>query len=58
VITSVLARFGAKPSDNLGRLMRFDVGDGIRVVLDYAHNADGLRGLLRVASICAAAWGG
>jgi len=49
VIASVLARFGAKPSDNLGRLMRFDVGGGIRVVLDYAHNADGLRGLLRVA---------
>ncbi len=29
-------------------MMRFDVG-GVRVVLDYAHNADGLRGLLRVA---------
>jgi UDP-N-acetylmuramyl tripeptide synthase len=48
VIASVFARFGAKPSDNLGRMMRFDIG-GVRVVLDYAHNADGLRGLLRVA---------
>jgi UDP-N-acetylmuramyl tripeptide synthase len=48
VIASVCARFGAKPSDNLGRMMRFDVG-GVQVVLDYAHNADGLRGLLRVA---------
>jgi len=48
VIASVFAHFGVKSSDNLGRLMRFDVG-GVRVVLDYAHNADGLRGLLRVA---------
>lgn len=48
VVVSVFARFGAKPSDNLGRMMRFDVG-GVRVVLDYAHNAEGLRGLLRVA---------
>ncbi|MFL6606373.1 MAG: Mur ligase family protein [Steroidobacteraceae bacterium] len=48
VVASVYAHFGAKSSDNLGRLMRFDV-DGVRVVLDYAHNADGLRGLLRVA---------
>ena len=48
VIASVLQRFGSKPTDNLGRMMRFDVG-GVRVVLDYAHNADGLRGLLRVA---------
>jgi cyanophycin synthetase len=48
VIASVFARFGAKPSDNSGRMMRFDVG-GVQVVLDYAHNADGLRGLLRVA---------
>jgi UDP-N-acetylmuramyl tripeptide synthase len=48
VVASVFARFGAKPSDNIGRMMRFDVR-GVRVVLDYAHNADGLRGLLRVA---------
>jgi UDP-N-acetylmuramyl tripeptide synthase len=48
VVASVFARFGSNPSDNLGRMMRFDIG-GVRVVLDYAHNADGLRGLLRVA---------
>lgn len=48
VVASVFARFGAKRSDNIGRMMRFDV-HGVRVVLDYAHNADGLRGLLRVA---------
>jgi cyanophycin synthetase len=48
VVASVFAGFGAKPSDNIGRMMRFDV-HGVRVVLDYAHNADGLRGLLRVA---------
>jgi UDP-N-acetylmuramyl tripeptide synthase len=47
-IASVFASFGAQASDNLGRMMRFDVG-GVRVVLDYAHNTDGLRGLLRVA---------
>jgi UDP-N-acetylmuramyl tripeptide synthase len=48
VVASVFGRFGAKPSDNVGRMMRFDIG-GVRIVLDYAHNADGLRGLLRVA---------
>jgi cyanophycin synthetase len=48
VAASVFARFGANPSDNLGRMMRFDVG-GVRIILDYAHNAEGLRGLLHVA---------
>jgi UDP-N-acetylmuramyl tripeptide synthase len=48
VISSVFASFGAQPSDNPGRMMRFDIG-GVKVVLDYAHNADGLRGLLNVA---------
>jgi cyanophycin synthetase len=47
-IASVFTSFGANASDNLGRMMRFDI-DGVQVVLDYAHNADGLRGLLRVA---------
>jgi UDP-N-acetylmuramyl tripeptide synthase len=47
-VASVFASFGAQASDNLGRMMRFNI-DGVRVVLDYAHNADGLRGLLRVA---------
>ena len=47
-ISKVFALFGAKPSDNPGRMMRFDLR-GARVILDYAHNADGLRGILRVA---------
>jgi UDP-N-acetylmuramyl tripeptide synthase len=48
VVASVFAQFGAKASDNLGRLMRFDI-DSVKVILDYAHNAEGLRGLLNVA---------
>ncbi|HUO81009.1 MAG TPA: Mur ligase family protein [Steroidobacteraceae bacterium] len=48
-VAAVCARFGADPADNLGRLMRFDVG-GVQVLLDYAHNPDGLRGLLGVAA--------
>jgi len=47
-IAAVFARFGADPADNPGRMMRFDLG-GVRVLVDYAHNADGLRGLLEVA---------
>jgi cyanophycin synthetase len=47
-ISSVFARFGARPTDNPGRMMRFDVA-GARVLIDYAHNPDGLRGLLSVA---------
>jgi cyanophycin synthetase len=48
-VAGVLARFGASPADNVGRLMRFDVR-GVRVLLDYAHNPEGLRGLLGVAA--------
>jgi cyanophycin synthetase len=47
-ISSVFARFGAAPGDNPGRMMRFDVA-GARVLIDYAHNPEGLRGLLSVA---------
>lgn len=47
-IRSVFAAFGVDPADNAGRLMRFMV-DGVQVVLDYAHNPEGLRGVLRVA---------
>ena len=47
-IASVLGRFGSGISDNYGRLMRFERG-GVRILLDYAHNPEGLRGLLRVA---------
>ena len=47
-IADVLRRFGSSPADNPGRLMRFEVG-GVRVIVDYAHNPEGLRGLLNVA---------
>ena len=47
-IAASFASFGTDPADNAGRMMRFDF-DGARVLLDYAHNPDGLRGLLRVA---------
>lgn len=47
-IALVLARFGSDRKDNPGRMMRFDI-DGVKVLIDYAHNPDGLRGFLRVA---------
>jgi UDP-N-acetylmuramyl tripeptide synthase len=47
-VAGVFARFGLDLADNAGRLMRFDIG-GVRVILDYAHNPDGLRGVMRVA---------
>jgi UDP-N-acetylmuramyl tripeptide synthase len=47
-IAAVFASFGATPADNFGRLMRFEV-NGVRVLVDYAHNPAGLRGLLNVA---------
>ncbi len=48
LVADVLARFGARPEDNPGRLMRFE-RDGVQVIVDYAHNPEGLRGLLEVA---------
>jgi len=47
-ISAVLGRFGARLADNPGRMMRFDVR-GAKVLIDYAHNAEGLRGFLKVA---------
>ncbi|WP_240600280.1 glutamate ligase domain-containing protein [Solilutibacter silvestris] len=47
-IATVLSRFGSARSDNPGRLQRWRLGD-VDVLLDYAHNADGLHGLLQVA---------
>ena len=49
VIIEVFAHFGARLEDNPGRMMRFD-RDGVVVLIDYAHNPDGLRGFLAVAS--------
>jgi UDP-N-acetylmuramyl tripeptide synthase len=48
VVAGVLQWFGANPEDNAGRLMRYDYR-GAQVLVDYAHNPDGLAGLLRVA---------
>jgi cyanophycin synthetase len=48
-IAEVLARFGSNLADNPGRMMRFDVS-GVKVLIDYAHNPDGLRGFLKVAN--------
>jgi cyanophycin synthetase len=48
-IASVLAGFGAGSGDNPGRLQRWRLG-GANVLLDYAHNPDGLGGFLRVAT--------
>lgn len=47
-VRRVFAQFGRDASDNPGRLMRFEVA-GATVLVDYAHNPDGLRGVLGVA---------
>jgi cyanophycin synthetase len=47
-IAQVFARFGLDVDDNAGRLMRFERG-GVQILIDYAHNPEGLRGLLNVA---------
>jgi UDP-N-acetylmuramyl tripeptide synthase len=48
-VTRVFARFGASAADNPGRMMRFD-WHGLQVLVDYAHNPEGLAGLLDVAT--------
>lgn len=47
-IAQVLAVFGTQLTDNPGRMMRFEKA-GVQVLIDYAHNPDGLRGFLAVA---------
>jgi len=47
-LREVFARFGARIEDNPGRMMRFE-RDGVTVLIDYAHNPEGLRGFLEVA---------
>jgi cyanophycin synthetase len=47
-VAAVFARFGADLKDNPGRMMRFETA-GVRVLVDYAHNPEGLRGFLKVA---------
>ncbi len=47
-IAATFARFGGHGEDNPGRLMQFERG-GARILLDYAHNPAGLRGVLDLA---------
>jgi UDP-N-acetylmuramyl tripeptide synthase len=47
-IAGIAAHFGSGRDDNPGRLQRWCFGD-VQVYVDYAHNPDGLRGLLEVA---------
>jgi UDP-N-acetylmuramyl tripeptide synthase len=47
-VAQVLARFGRTRHDNPGRLERWDLAD-VTVLMDYAHNPEGLAGLLTVA---------
>jgi UDP-N-acetylmuramyl tripeptide synthase len=47
-LRAVLSRFGADPADNPGRLERH-AWRGATVLVDYAHNPDGLAHLLSVA---------
>ncbi|HEY5972188.1 MAG TPA: DUF559 domain-containing protein [Pseudoxanthomonas sp.] len=48
-IVATLARFGQAHADNPGRLQHWQFGD-LAVFVDYAHNPDGLHGLLEVAT--------
>jgi cyanophycin synthetase len=48
IIAQVCTQFGASNRDNPGRLMRWPFG-ATTVLVDYAHNPDGLHGLLEVA---------
>jgi cyanophycin synthetase len=48
-IRAALATFGAAPADNPGRWMMRTVG-ALTVVMDYAHNPDGMASLCRTAS--------
>jgi UDP-N-acetylmuramyl tripeptide synthase len=47
-IAGVLAHFSRDHADNPGRLQHWRLGT-LQVLVDYAHNPEGLRGLLQVA---------
>ena len=55
-IASVLSQFGANYTDNPGRLQVWQ-HRGATVIVDYAHNVDGMRGLLEVACASRASGG-
>ncbi|MEO7251711.1 MAG: Mur ligase family protein, partial [Arenimonas sp.] len=46
-IAETVGRFGAARTDNPGRLQRWNI-QGVEILLDYAHNPDGLTGLLAI----------
>ena len=48
-LAATLSRFGLAHADNPGRLQHWQFGE-LAVFLDYAHNPDGLGGLLQVAT--------
>ena len=47
-IAACLQAFGLRHQDNPGRLQSWQFGD-VRVLMDYAHNPEGLRGFLDIA---------
>jgi UDP-N-acetylmuramyl tripeptide synthase len=47
-IRATLARFGSRRADNAGRLERWRLAD-VQAWLDFAHNPDGLAGLMSLA---------
>lgn len=49
LLAEVLTRFGSTRLDNPGRMERWDL-NGMTVLMDYAHNPEGLAGLLAVAN--------
>lgn len=49
LIARVLSQFGSRREDNPGRLQLWNLG-GVRVLVDYAHNPEGLDGFLRIAT--------
>jgi cyanophycin synthetase len=48
VIRATLARFGSRREDNAGRLEHWRLAD-VQAWLDFAHNPDGLAGLMALA---------
>lgn len=48
-LRAVLPTFGSARGDNPGRLQHFAVG-GIEILVDYAHNPDGMRALFAAAA--------
>jgi cyanophycin synthetase len=47
-IKASMQYFGANNADNPGRLQRWKI-DGVTILIDYAHNPEGLQGFLSIA---------